>query len=165
MTYLINVKAKKIHDNILKQWKNVDSEYLEVTAMTRDFITVLVAEVECERVFNVVKALYDHRKSYNSKIFFAYMMIRFHDQNVNAQTKLNADFLTKEDKIIQNMKKKMKKRMNELKNVYDKLYISDDDEKKVVRKTTTQTFTTIRFLCYTSFTRRLFDKNTERKKT
>jgi dihydroorotase len=93
------------------------------------------------------------------------MMIRFHDQNVNAQTKLNADFLTKEDKIIQNMKKKMKKRMNELKNVYDKLYISDDDEKKVVRKTTTQTFTTIRFLCYTSFTRRLFDKNTERKKT
>ncbi len=34
------------------------------------------------------------------------------------------------------MKKIMKKRMNELKNVYDKLYINDDDEKKVVRKTT-----------------------------
>jgi hypothetical protein len=65
------------------------------------------------------------------------MMIRFHDQNVNAQTKLNADFLTKEDKIIQDMKKKMKKRMNKLKDVYDKLYISDDDEEKVVRETTT----------------------------
>jgi hypothetical protein len=64
------------------------------------------------------------------------MMIRFHDQNVNAQTKLNANFLTKEDKIIQDMKKKMKKRRNKLKNVYDKLYISDDDEEKDVRKTT-----------------------------
>jgi hypothetical protein len=93
------------------------------------------------------------------------MMIQFHDQNVNAQTKLNADFLTKKDKIIQNMKKKMKKRMNELKNVYNKLYINDDDEEKVMRKTTIRAFTTIRFLCYTSFMRRLFDKNTKRKKT
>jgi hypothetical protein len=73
------------------------------------------------------------------------MMIRFHDQNVNAQTKLNANFLTKKDKIIQDMKEKMKKRMNKLKDVYDKLYISDDDEEKVVRKTTIRTFTTIRF--------------------
>jgi hypothetical protein len=63
------------------------------------------------------------------------------------------------------MKKKMKKRMNELKDVYDKLYISDDDEEKVVRETTARAFTTIRFLCYTSFMRRLSDKNTERKET
>jgi uncharacterized protein YlbG (UPF0298 family) len=55
--------------------------------------------------------------------------------------------------------------MNELKNVYDKLYINDDDEEKIVRKTTIWTFTTIRFLCYTSFMRRLFNKNTKRKKT
>jgi hypothetical protein len=40
------------------------------------------------------------------------MMIRFDDQNFNAQTKLNADFLTKENKIIQDMKKKDEK-MNE----------------------------------------------------
>ncbi len=133
--------------------------------MTRDVIAVSIAEVECERIFNVAKALYDHRKSYNLKIFFAYMMIRFHDQNVNAQAKLNANLLTKEDKIIQNMKKKMKKRMNELKDVYDKLYINDDDEEKDVRKTTIQAFTTIRFSCYTSFMRRLSDKNTKRKKT
>ncbi len=113
--------------------------------MTRDVITVSIAEVECERIFNVAETLYNHRKSYNSKIFFAYMMIRFHDQNVNAQTKLNANFLTKKDKIIQDMKEKMKKRMNKLKDVYDKLYISDDDEEKVVRKTTIRTFTTIRF--------------------
>ncbi len=116
--------------------KKCDSKYFEITAMTRDVIAVSIAEIECERVFNVAKALYDHRKSYNSKIFFVYMMIRFHDQNVNAQTKLNANFLTKEDKIIQDMKKKMKKRRNKLKNVYDKLYISDDDEEKDVRKTT-----------------------------
>jgi hypothetical protein len=92
------------------------------------------------------------------------MMIQFHDQNVNAQTKLNADFLTKEDKIIQDMKKKMKKRMNELKNVYDKLYINDNNEEKVVQKTTSRTFTTIRFSCYTFFMRRLFDKNTKKKR-
>ncbi len=61
------------------------------------------------------------------------MIIRFHDQNANAQAKLNADLLTKKDLINKNMKKKMKRRVNELKNVYDKLYISDDDEKKVVR--------------------------------
>ncbi len=59
----------------------------------------------------------------------------------------------------------MKKRMNELKNVYDKLYINDDDEEKNVQKTTIRAFTTIRFSCYTFFVRRLFDKNTERKKT
>ncbi len=132
--------------------------------MTRNVITISIAEVECERIFNVAKALYDHRKSYNSKSFFVYMMIQFHDQNVNAQTKLNADFLTKEDKIIQDMKKKMKKRMNELKNVYDKLYINDNNEEKVVQKTTSRTFTTIRFSCYTFFMRRLFDKNTKKKR-
>ncbi len=71
--------------------------------MTQNVITISIAEVKCERVFNVAKALYDYRKSYNSKIFFAYMMIRFHDQNVNAQTKLNAEFLTKKDKIIQDI--------------------------------------------------------------
>jgi hypothetical protein len=59
----------------------------------------------------------------------------------------------------------MKKRINKLKNVYDKLYINDDDEKKVVRKTTIRAFTTIRFSCYTFFMRRLFDTNTKRKKT
>jgi hypothetical protein len=35
--------------------------------------------------------------------------------------------------------------MNELKNVYDKLYINDDDENEVVRKTTIRTFTAIRY--------------------
>ncbi len=72
------------------------------------------------------------------------MMIRFHDQNANAQTKLNADFLTKKDLSNKDMKKKMRKRVNELKDVYDKLYISDDDENKVVRDATTRVFTAIR---------------------
>ncbi len=72
------------------------------------------------------------------------MMIRFHDQNANAQAKLNANFLTENDLNHQDMKKKMNKRMNELKNVYDKLYISDDDENEIVRNATIRTFTTIR---------------------
>jgi hypothetical protein len=72
------------------------------------------------------------------------MMIRFHDQNANAQAKLNADFLTKKNLSNKNMKKKMKKRMNELKDVYDKLYISDDDENEIVRDATTRVFIAIR---------------------
>ncbi len=72
------------------------------------------------------------------------MMIRFHDQNANAQAKLNADLLTEKDLNYQDMKKKMNKRMNELKNVYDKLYISDDDENEIARDATTRTFITIR---------------------
>jgi hypothetical protein len=71
------------------------------------------------------------------------MMIRFHDQNANAQTKLNANLLTEKDLSNKNMKKKMKKRMNELKNIYDKLYINDD-ENEIMRNATTRVFIAIR---------------------
>jgi hypothetical protein len=63
--------------------------------MTRDFLIVSTADVRDERMFNTAKALYDHRKTYNSIIFFAYMMMRFHDQKRNLQTKLNVDLSTK----------------------------------------------------------------------
>ncbi len=41
-------------------------------------------------------------------------MIRFHDQKKNSQTKLNADLAVEEEMIIENLNKKMKKRVNEL---------------------------------------------------
>jgi hypothetical protein len=96
--------------------------------MTRDNLAVSAADVECERIFNTAEALYDHRKSYNSIIFFALMMIRFHDQKKNSQTKLNADLAVEEEMIIEDLNKKMKKRVSELQIVYNKHYISDDDD-------------------------------------
>ncbi len=72
------------------------------------------------------------------------MIIRFHDQNANAQANMNANLLTEKDLINKNMKKKRKRRVNELKNVYNKLYISDDDENEIVRDAITRVSTTIR---------------------
>jgi hypothetical protein len=91
-------------------------------------LTISAADVNCERVFNFAEALYDHRKSYNSTIFFAMMMIRFHDQKKNSQAKLNADLAIEEKMINEDLNKKMKKRVSELQIVYNELYISDDDE-------------------------------------
>ncbi len=85
-----------------------------MSTMSRDLLIVSAANVECERIFNIVETLYDHRKLYNSIIFFALMMIRFHYQKKNSQTKLNADLTIKEKLIIENLNKKMKKRINEL---------------------------------------------------
>jgi hypothetical protein len=99
-----------------------------MSRMTRDNLAVSAANVECERIFNIVEALYDHRKSYNSIIFFALMMIRFHDQKKNSQTKLNTDLTIEEEMIIENLNKKMKKRVSELQIVYNKHYINDDDD-------------------------------------
>jgi hypothetical protein len=82
--------------------------------MTRDFLTVSTTDVKCERIFNTAKALYDHRKTYNSIIFFAYMMMRFHDQKKNLQTKLNVDLSMKKEIITEDLNMKMKKRINKL---------------------------------------------------
>ncbi len=96
--------------------------------MTRDILIVSAADVSCERVFNIAKALYDHRKTYNSIIFFAYMMMRFHDQKKNLQAKLNVDLSIKKKMTHEDLEKKMKKRVNELQHVYDERYINDDEE-------------------------------------
>ncbi len=85
------IEAKKTNDNVLNQWKDLDRDLSRMSRMTRDNLAVSAADVECERIFNTAEALYDHRKSYNSIIFFALMMIRFHDQKKNSQAKLNAD--------------------------------------------------------------------------
>ncbi len=112
--------------------------------MIRDVLIVSTTKMKCERIFSNIEMLYHHHSSFNSKTFFAYMMIRFHDQNANAQTKLNANLFAKDDLSTQNMKKTMKKRVNELKNVYDKIYISDDNENDIIQNATTRVFIAIR---------------------
>jgi high-affinity K+ transport system ATPase subunit B len=99
-----------------------------MSRITRDFLAISAADVECERVFNTAKALYDHRKTYNSIIFFAYMMMRFHDQKKNLQTKLDVDLSIEEKMSHEDLDKKMKKRVNELQHVYNERYISDDED-------------------------------------
>jgi hypothetical protein len=113
--------------------------------MTRNILIVSAAEVECEQIFNTAEAVYDHRKSFNSKIFFALMMIRFHDRNENLQAKFDENLLIEKDLTYQNIEKKMKKRVNELKDVYNKLYINDDNENDVENDTTTRVSTAIRY--------------------
>ncbi len=76
--------------------------------MTRDVLTISTANVNCERVFNITEAIYDHRKSFNFVIFFAYMMMRFHDQQYNSQAKLNANLMKKKKMSIENREKKIK---------------------------------------------------------
>jgi hypothetical protein len=100
--------------------------------MTRDILIVSAANMKCERVFNTAKAIYDHRKFFNLVIFFAYMMIRFHDQKKNSQARLDANLTTKKKMSIEDREKKMKKRISELQIVYNKIYINDDEEKDVV---------------------------------
>ncbi len=120
--------------------------------MSRDVLIVSTANVECERIFNIIEALYDHRKSYNSIIFFALMMIRFHDQKKNSQTRLNADLAVEEKLIIEDLNKKMKKRVSELQIVYNKHYINDDDdESDIFQNTSIQRSIAICWLIYFIF--------------
>jgi hypothetical protein len=95
--------------------------------MTRDFLIVSTADVKCERMFNTARALYDHRKTYNSTIFFAYMMMRFHDQKKNLQAKLNVDLSTEKKMTLEDLNQEMNKRTTELQNVYHERYISDNE--------------------------------------
>ncbi len=68
-----------MNENILNQWKSIEKEYSQLSKMTRDILIVSTAKVECEKMFNTARIVYDNHKSYNSKTFFALMMIRFHD--------------------------------------------------------------------------------------
>ncbi len=120
--------SKKAANNILNQWKNIERDLSQMSKMTRDFLAISATDVECERVFNTTKALYDHRKTYNSIIFFAYMMMRFHDQKKNLQTKLNVNLSIEKKMSHEDFDKKMKKRINELQHVYNERYISDDED-------------------------------------
>ncbi len=102
-----------------------------MSRMTRDFLAVLAADVRCERVFNTAKTLYDHSKTYNSIIFFAYMMIRFHDQKKNLQAKLNVDLSIKKEMITEDLNKKMKKRVHELQQMYNERYINENENEDI----------------------------------
>jgi hypothetical protein len=96
--------------------------------MARDNLAVPAAGVGCERVFSTAGALYDHRKSYNPATFSALMMVRFHDQKENSQAKLDADLAAEEEMTTEDLNKEMEKRVSELQIVYNKHYISDDDD-------------------------------------
>jgi hypothetical protein len=114
--------------------------------MTRDHVAISATEVNCERVFNIAKALYDHRKSYNSTIFVAIMMIRFHDQKKNLQAKLDVDLSLEEKMINENRDKEMQKRESELQNVYNERYINDEedeDDKNITSNTSIRKVTMI----------------------
>jgi hypothetical protein len=65
------------------------------------------------------------------------MMIRFHDQKKNLQTKLNVDFSLEEKMINENRDKEMQKRKSELQNVYNERYINDEENetKTTLRRT------------------------------
>ncbi len=120
-----------------------------MSRMTRDFLAVSAADVRCERVFSTAKALYDHRKTYNSIIFFAYMMMRFHDQKKNLQAKLNVDLSMKKEMIIEDLNKKMKKRVHELQQVYSERYISENENEDInSQDTNTQRLIMIRKQSY-----------------
>ena len=51
--------------------------------MTRDILIMLTIEIDCERMFNIANAFYDHCRSYNSIIFDVIMMIRCYNQKKN----------------------------------------------------------------------------------
>jgi hypothetical protein len=102
-----------------------------MSKMTRDFLIVSAANVKCERIFNIAKTLYDYRKTYNSIIFFAYIMMRFHDQKKNLQTKLNVNLSMKKEMITEDLNKKMKKRVHELQQIYNKRYINENENENI----------------------------------
>ncbi len=77
--------------------------------MIRNILTISTTKMKCEQMFNNIEMLYDYRNLLNLKTFFVYIMIQFHDQNANVQTKLNANFFAKDDLSSQNMKNKNEK--------------------------------------------------------
>ncbi len=160
-------KSKKIDDNILKQWKSLEYKYSLLCKMTRDHLTISTTKVNCERVFNIAKALYNHRKSYNLTIFFAIIMIWFHDQKKNLQAKLDVDLSLEEKMINKNRDKEMQKRENELQNVYNERYINDEkneDENNITSNTSTQKVTTIRWLNFILCYKKIFNLKQKSKK-
>jgi hypothetical protein len=96
--------------------------------MTRDVLAILAVEVECERIFNIAKACYDHRKRYNSNTFFALMLMRFFEQKKNTQEKLNVDLEINEQFTHEKLIREMKRRELNMKNAYNTQYIDDNEE-------------------------------------
>ncbi len=85
-------KIEKFEDNILNQWRHLKKSFSQLIKMTRNVLTIFVVEIECEKIFNVTKVCYDHRKQYNSNTFFVLMLMRFFEQKKNVQEKLDVDF-------------------------------------------------------------------------
>jgi hypothetical protein len=56
------------------------------------------------------------------------MMMRFHDQKKNLQTKLNVDLSIEKKMTFEDFNQEMNKRATKLQNVYDERYISDNED-------------------------------------
>ncbi len=120
--------VEKLENNILNQWRHLKKFFFQLIRMTRDVLAILAVEVECERVFNIAKACYDHRKQYNSNTFFALMLMRFFEQKKNTQEKLNVDFEINEQLTHEELIREMKRRELDMRNAYNTQYISDNEE-------------------------------------
>jgi hypothetical protein len=96
--------------------------------MTRDVLAIFAVEVECERIFNIAKACYDHRKRYNSNTFFALMLMRFFEQKKNTQEKLDVDLEVDEQLTHEEFIREMKRRELDMKSAYSTQYINDNEE-------------------------------------
>jgi hypothetical protein len=128
ITYYQFSKIEKLENNILNQWRHLKRLFSQLTRMTRDVLTILAIEVEWERVFNVAKTSYNHRKQYNSKTFFVLMLMRFFDQKKNVQKRLNIDLEINEQLTHEKLIREMKRRELNMRNAYNTQYINDDEK-------------------------------------
>jgi hypothetical protein len=131
--------------NILQQWKDLEGEFPRLSKMARDILAVPAAGVGCERIFSVAGSIYDHRKNFNPETFFVMMMIRFHDQKENADAVWHLDLEEHESMSVESINLEMQKRHEDLVEVFQKVYISDEEgeEDEEVRDVTTNVGSTI----------------------
>jgi hypothetical protein len=102
--------------------------FFSIDRMTRNVLTIFAVEVECERIFNIAKTCYDHRKRYNSNTFFALMLMRFFEQKQNIQEKLDVDLEVNEQLIHEELIREIKRRELDMKNAYSTQYINDNEK-------------------------------------
>ena len=95
--------------------------------MTRDLLIVSTIEINCERMFSIASAFYDHRRLYNSIIFSVIMMICCHNQKKN---EMNEKLTTAKNLIMKQLQKEMKTRVKKLQATSKLKYINDIDKKQ-----------------------------------
>ena len=99
-----------------------------MSMVARDILAVPAAGVGCERVFSVAGALYDHRKNFYPDTFSAMMMVRFYDQKENADASLHVDLEEEESMSLEDLTNEMQRRHEDLTQVFQKVYISDEED-------------------------------------
>ena len=119
--------SNKFVKSILQMWSIIENFFSQLTRMTRDLLIVSTIEINCERVFNIANALYDHRRSYNFIIFNVIMMIRCHNQKKN---EMNEKLTTTKNLIMKQLQKEMKTRVKKFQIAFELKYINDIDKKQ-----------------------------------